>query len=366
MKKHLLFVFGTRPEVIKLAPLISVLRKNGKLSIEICNTEQQKELSNQAMNYFGIKPDISLDVMTANQTLTNLQAKLMKNLQIVFDRKHYDGVVIQGDTMTVLAAALVSFYNKVPVFHVEAGLRTQDLYSPFPEECIRRLVSRIAELHFAPTEMEKEVLLSEGISEKKVYVTGNTSIDAVKALVGDYVYQNKKHNKQILVTVHRRENQGKKLLNIISAVKALAQEFPDFNFVLPVHPNPNVKNIIESSLSCETNIDLCPPLDYPELITRMAHSSMIMTDSGGIQEEATLFGIPIIVLRDSTERMEGVYSGHSYLVGTEQEKIISMVSYFLRGGKQRISKLYPYGNGTASVMISQVIEDYLTNNVTTV
>jgi len=361
MKKNILFVFGTRPEVIKLAPLISVMKKRDKLSVEICNTEQQKELSNQAMSYFGIKPDISLDVMTVNQTLTNLQTKLMKNLQTVFDRKHYDGVVVQGDTMTVLAATLVAFYNKVPVFHVEAGLRTQDLYSPFPEECIRRLVSKIAKLHFAPTETEKKILLSEGICENSVYVTGNTSIDAVKTIVENYDWQDKKRNKQILVTVHRRENQGEKLLKIVSAVKALAQEFPDFHFVLPVHPNPNVKSIIESNLSCQPNIDLCPPLDYPELIAKMSCSSMIMTDSGGIQEEATLFSIPIIVLRDSTERIEGIYSGHSYLVGTDKENIISKVSYFLRGGEQHITKLYPYGNGTASLRISRVIEDYLTN-----
>lgn len=356
----LLVVFGTRPEVIKLAPVISELKVSKSISIVVLNTEQQKELSNQALKYFGLSADIKLNAMTYNQTLTDLQCRLMQRLDTVFQNNHFDGCIVQGDTMTVLAASLVSFYHKVPVFHVEAGLRSNNLYSPYPEEAIRRIVSKIATLHFAPTQLAYDRLINEGTDPRKVTITGNTSIDAIKLLFEINKPKDQSKDKKILITVHRRENQGEKLESILDAVLELSQKLQDYSLVLPVHPNPNVKQKVIERLKNIDNVILTPPMDYPELIQTMSTSEMILTDSGGIQEEATLFNIPILVLRDTTERYEGVESGHAIVVGTDKQFIVSTAMKYLKGGERlKILSPYPYGDGKASKkIVSKLLSFY--------
>lgn len=361
--KNLLVSFGTRPEVIKLAPIVTELKTRDDLSVVVCNTEQQKELSRQAMSYFGLKSDICLDVMTYNQTLTSLQCRMMERLELIFNQNHYDGVLVQGDTMTVLATSLVAFYNKVPIFHIEAGLRTDNLYSPFPEEGIRRLVSRLAMLNFAPTKRAKQQLLNEGISSEKILVTGNTSIDAIKQYLqsscGHQADSGIRKNPKVLITVHRRENHGSNLQQIILAIKKLSEIFHFCQFIWPVHPNPNVRIPVERAFNSRSNVHLVDPMDYPKLVETMSSVALILTDSGGIQEEATLFNIPILVLRDTTERQEGVESGHAFLVGTDVEKIIETTSYFLNGGRLKLAEQFPYGDGTASIKIANEIAKFL-------
>ena len=368
--KNILVVLGTRPEVIKLAPVILELKKSENFNVEICNTEQQKELSNQTLSVFNLKADINLDVMQPNQTLADVQARILSSLSKVFLQKTYDAVIVQGDTMTVFCGALLAFYNKIPVFHVEAGLRSYDLYEPFPEEALRQMVTRISSIHFAPTNKAAEALLKEGIDKNNIYMTGNTVVDAlltlpeeVKKRAKDYLEKlNVKFNdKLVLVTVHRRENHGKRLDEIIDSLLFLSKKYKEHQFVIPVHPNPNVKNKLYHCLGNKKNILLLPPVSYPELISLMSSSKLILTDSGGIQEEAPTFGVPVLVLRYETERTEGVDAGFAKLIGAEAEKIISSASYFLEQDKSSIlmnSKNNPYGIGNAAVKIRKIIENY--------
>lgn len=368
--KNILVVLGTRPEVIKLAPVILELKKSENFNVEICNTEQQKELSNQTLSVFNLKADINLDVMQPNQTLADVQARILSSLSKVFLQKTYDAVIVQGDTMTVFCGALLAFYNKIPVFHVEAGLRSYDLYEPFPEEALRQMVTRISSIHFAPTNKAVDALLKEGIDKNNIYMTGNTVVDAlltlpeeVKRRAKDYLEKlNVKFNdKLVLVTVHRRENHGKRLDEIINSLLFLSKKYKEHQFVIPVHPNPNVKNKLYHCLGNKKNILLLPPVSYPELISLMSSSKLILTDSGGIQEEAPTFGVPVLVLRYETERTEGVDAGFAKLIGAEAEKIISSASYFLEQDKSSIlmnSKNNPYGIGNAAVKIRKIIENY--------
>ena len=368
--KNILVILGTRPEVIKLAPVILELKKSENFNVEICNTEQQKELSNQTLSVFNLKADINLDVMQPNQTLADVQARILSSLSKVFLQKTYDAVIVQGDTMTVFCGALLAFYNKIPVFHVEAGLRSYDLYEPFPEEALRQMVTRISSIHFAPTNKAVDALLKEGIDKNNIYMTGNTVVDAlltlpeeVKKRAKDYLEKlNVKFNdKLVLVTVHRRENHGKRLDEIINSLLFLSKKYKEHQFVIPVHPNPNVKNKLYHCLGNKKNILLLPPVSYPELISLMSSSKLILTDSGGIQEEAPTFGVPVLVLRYETERTEGVDAGFAKLIGAEAEKIISSASYFLEQDKSSIlmnSKNNPYGIGNAAVKIRKIIENY--------
>lgn len=368
--KNILVILGTRPEVIKLAPVILELKKSENFNVEICNTEQQKELSNQTLSVFNLKADINLDVMQPNQTLADVQARILSSLSKVFLQKTYDAVIVQGDTMTVFCGALLAFYNKIPVFHVEAGLRSYDLYEPFPEEALRQMVTRISSTHFAPTNKAVDALLKEGIDKNNIYMTGNTVVDAlltlpeeVKKRAKDYLEKlNVKFNdKLVLVTVHRRENHGKRLDEIINSLLFLSKKYKEHQFVIPVHPNPNVKNKLYHCLGNKKNILLLPPVSYPELISLMSSSKLILTDSGGIQEEAPTFGVPVLVLRYETERTEGVDAGFAKLIGAEAEKIISSASYFLEQDKSSIlmnSKNNPYGIGNAAVKIRKIIENY--------
>lgn len=369
-KKNILFVFGTRPEVIKLAPVILELRKYpDKYRVIICNTEQQKELSNQTLAYFGLQADINLDCMRENQTLVEVQSRILTSLDKVFIDNKIDATIVQGDTMTVLCGALTSFYRKIPVFHVEAGLRSYDIYEPFPEEVMRQMTSRVAQLHFAPTEKNKKALLQEDITESKIHVTGNTVIDALFCLSNRTMEQAKEFfasqdipvdDKLVLVTAHRRENHGERIDRILDALEYIVKTFEDHHFVIPVHPNPNVKCKIYSRLGQYENVYLLKPLDYPYLVYLMKNAKLILTDSGGIQEEAPSFGCPTLVMRYETERQEGIDAGVSVLVGADYDKIVSYSSEILSKLKQetRLKAQNPYGNGDSAQTIERLICEY--------
>ena len=365
--KNIIFVFGTRPEIIKLAPVILELRKYpNDYNVIICNTEQQKELSNQTLAYFGLKADINLDCMRENQSLAGVQSKILTSLEEVYNSNKIDATIVQGDTMTVLCGALVSFYHKIPVYHVEAGLRSYDIFEPFPEEVMRQMTSRVADLHFAPTEVNKKALLKEDISEDKIHVVGNTVIDALFCLSDDVIEQSRQffveknvdvNDKLVLITAHRRENHGERIDRIIDAIETLAHKFSNHTFVIPVHPNPNVKNKIHSRLDKFENINLLTPLDYPYLVYLMKHAKLILTDSGGIQEEAPSFSCPTLVMRYETERTEGIEAGVSTLVGADYDKIVDLSSEILSKplSDTRLKAKNPYGDGHASQRIENII-----------
>lgn len=369
--KNILFVFGTRPEVIKLAPVILEMKKHtNEYRVIICNTEQQKELSNQTLSYFGLKADINLDVMKENQSLSGVQARILNKLQEVYDSQKIDATVVQGDTITVLTGALVSFYNKIPVFHIEAGLRSYDLFEPFPEEAMRQMTSRITDLHFAPTDVNKNALLKEAIAEKKIQVVGNTVIDALFCLSDETINEAKEffisknipiNDNLVLITAHRRENHGERIDKIIDAIKFLAEKYNEHTFVIPVHPNPNVKDKIHSRLGNIANIHLLTPLDYPLLVYLMKNAKLILTDSGGIQEEAPSFGCLTLVMRYETERTEGIDAGVSILVGADYDKILTESEKILSKPKAEtrfdITK-NPYGDGKSSEKILKIINNF--------
>lgn len=363
--KKILFIFGTRPEVIKLAPVIKAFASDKNIRSVLCNTGQQRELTEQTLSYFNLKADFSLDVMETNQTLTSVEAKMLIKLQKIIDDHHYDAVIAQGDTMTVFCAAQVAFYNKIPFFHIEAGLRSYDLGHPFPEEMIRQCVSRIADLHFAPTQRSQEALLKENIPQQKIHVTGNTIVDTLQMLSTDEKFWDKripKNKELVLITVHRRENHGEKLNPIMEAIKILAQKYTNTYFVIPVHPNPNVKSNIHQTLKDIPNILLLEPLDYLTLVQIMKKAKLILTDSGGIQEEAPTFGCPVLVLRKTTERMEGVTAGFSKLLGTDTHLIVKEASAILDKSFQETRlnhRQNPYGDGQASQRIYDIIKKYL-------
>ncbi len=368
--KNIAFVFGTRPEIIKLAPVILELKKYQDFyNVIVINTEQQKELSNQTLTYFGLKADYNLDCMRENQSLSSVQARILTSLDKVYSENKIDATIVQGDTMTVLCGALTSFYHKSPVFHVEAGLRSYDIFEPFPEEVMRQMTSRVADLHFAPTGVNKEALLKENIDENKIHVVGNTVIDALFCLSDDVIEQSRKFyeekgipidNKLVLITAHRRENHGERIDRIIDAISHLAKKYNDHTFVIPVHPNPNVHNKIHSRLGKFNNIHLLTPLDYPYLVYLMKNAKLILTDSGGIQEEAPSFACPTLVMRYETERKEGIEAGVSMLVGADYDKIVFESEKILSSTKEatRLKAQNPYGDGTSSKQIEKIIRKY--------
>ncbi len=373
--KTIAFILGTRPEIIKLAPVILELRKYNKdYNVIICNTEQQKELSNQTLSYFGLNADYNLDCMRENQSLSSVQARILTSLDKVYCENNIDATIVQGDTMTVLCGALTSFYHKIPVFHVEAGLRSYDIYEPFPEEVMRQMTSRVADLHFAPTVVNKDALLKEGISKDKIHVVGNTVIDALTCLSDDVIEESRKFyvqnninidDKLVLITAHRRENHGERIDRIISAIEYLAEKYQDHSFVIPVHPNPNVHDKIHTRLGKFLNIHLLKPLEYPNLVYLMKNAKLILTDSGGIQEEAPTFACPTLVMRYETERKEGVEAGVSMLVGADYKKIIHESENILSSNKEqtRLKAQNPYGDGKSSERIERIIREYFNKKV---
>ena len=307
--------------------------------------------------------------MRENQSLSSVQARILTSLDKVFNENEIDATIVQGDTMTVLCGALTSFYHKKPVFHVEAGLRSYDIYEPFPEEVMRQMTSRVADLHFAPTGVNKVALMKEGISLDKIFVVGNTVIDALFCLSDEVVENSKQffkdknipiNDKLVLITAHRRENHGERIDRIIDAITYLVKKYTDHTFVIPVHPNPNVRDKIYNRLGNFSNIHLLPPLDYPYLVYLMKNAKLILTDSGGIQEEAPTFACPTLVMRYETERKEGIEAGVSMLVGADYDKILAESEKVLSSTKEltRLEAKNPYGDGTASAQIENIIRNY--------
>ena len=367
--KKVLFLFGTRPEAIKMAPLIKTFSEDSGFEVKVGVTAQHREMLDQVLNFFEIKVDYDLNVMTPNQTLHQLTADLISRItNEILLKEHFDYVFVQGDTTTVLASALAAFYQKIKIIHIEAGLRSHDMSSPFPEEMNRVLTSRLANFHFCPTENSKENLLNENISEN-VFVVGNTVIDALisglekvknsseEQLLEKYSFIDFT-KKIILVTCHRRENFGKPFEEICDALLEIANQFKEeVQIVYPVHLNPNVKEVAYAKLIAE-NIKLIAPLDYPELIWMMSKSNIILTDSGGIQEEAPSLGKPVLVMREVTERTEVVTAGTEILVGSNKEKIVLETTKLLENFEyyNSISKATnPYGDGTTSEKIKQIL-----------
>ncbi len=345
---------GTRPEFIKIVPVILELRRRG-MPVHFLYTGQHRDLCRSLFDFFAVHPDTDLDIMKEKQSLSHITSSILTQLDPIVEREVPDIVIVHGDTSTTFASALAAFYHKIPVAHVEAGLRSHDRYSPFPEEMNRVLTDRLATYHFAPTPLNRDNLIREGISSKGVFVTGNTVIDTVK-MVAARVLPSKK--KQVLVTAHRRENFGAPMEQICRAVAELAHLFPDRVFLYPVHPNPNARKTAHALLTDIANVKLVEPLDYIAFITEMASSEIVLTDSGGIQEEAPAFGVPVVVMRRETERTEGVEAGTLLLAGTEQAAIVASAKRLLTDTDYYISfatAKNPYGDGHAAERIADVL-----------
>ena len=361
----ILSVFGTRPEAVKMAPIVKLLAQTAGVESRVCVTAQHRQMLDQVLSLFEIKPDYDLDLMRNNQSLAQLSAAIFTNLDPVFEDFKPDWVLAQGDTTTVAITSLLAYYRRIKFGHVEAGLRTHDKWQPFPEEINRRVAGVIADLHFAPTDWSKKNLLNEGISKEIIKVTGNTVIDALQFVstqpepqeITQLVTAKLKTNKLILVTAHRRENFGEPMENICRALLELAK-LGNVEIVYPVHLNPNVQEPVNRLLKDAEHITLLPPLDYLPLVHLMKHATLILTDSGGIQEEAPAFGIPTLVLRDVTERPEGVEAGTLKLVGTETRSIVREAKRLLEdtSAYAEMSKaVNPYGDGCAAEKIIQAL-----------
>jgi UDP-N-acetylglucosamine 2-epimerase (non-hydrolysing) len=366
-----LIIFGTRPEAIKMSPLIKMFSKQNSFDTRICVTGQHREMLDQVLDFFEITPDFDLNLMKPNQSLYSLTADIILGLKPILDEFKPDFVYVHGDTTTTLAGSLAAFYSGSKVCHVEAGLRTNDKSSPFPEEMNRQLTTRIAEYHFAPTISSKNNLLAENISEDKILITGNTVIDAllesskkvdkIKNIQIEYLKTIVDGSKKlILVTGHRRENHGQGFLNICEALKEIAINNGDVQIIYPVHMNPNVKEPVHRTLANIGSIHLIDPLSYPAFVWLMNHSYLIITDSGGVQEEAPSLGKPVLVMRDTTERPEAVQAGTVILVGTDKTKIVQECQKLLNDTEnyQKMSSLHnPYGDGNASERIVNFIKE---------
>lgn len=366
-----LIIFGTRPEAIKMAPLVHAFKNSlDVFDTKVCVTAQHREMLDQVLDFFGVVPDFDLNLMKPNQNLYTLTADIITDLKVVLEDFKPDYIYVHGDTTTTMAASIAGFYSGAKVCHVEAGLRTHHKRSPFPEEINRQVTGRIADYHFAPTEESKQNLLAENIQDKDIEITGNTVIDAllfsserVDQLQNDeidYLKSIVDHNRKlILVTGHRRENHGQGFINICEALKEIANANPDVQIIYPVHLNPNVKGPVYEILSNVDNIKLINPLAYPAFVWLMTQSYMIITDSGGVQEEAPSLGKPVLVMRDTTERPEAVKAGTVILVGTDKNRIIAEAQSLLSDVEryQNMSALHnPYGDGYACERIVNFIK----------
>ncbi|MFQ9248122.1 MAG: non-hydrolyzing UDP-N-acetylglucosamine 2-epimerase [Clostridium paraputrificum] len=369
MKKKIITIFGTRPEAIKMAPLVKELEKREEIESKVCVTAQHREMLDQVLEYFEIKPDFDLNIMKSKQSLTGITNRVLEGLEEVFIKEKPDMILVHGDTTTTFAGALAAFYQQIKVGHVEAGLRTFDKYFPFPEEMNRKLTGALADLHFAPTKGSKNNLLREGISENDIYITGNTVIDAMLHTVKeDYKFENEELNKidyvnkkVIMITAHRRENWGEGVENICTALNKIVEDNNDVELVYLVHLNPVVKDVVHERLGGNDRIHLLPPLDTKETHNLMNKCFMVMTDSGGLQEEAPHLGKPVLVLRDVTERPEAVAYGTVKLVGTDIDKIVSEANELIqiKEAYEKMSKsVNPYGDGKASERIADAILRY--------
>lgn len=360
--KKIMLVFGTRPEAIKMCPLVAELKKEPSIQTVVCLTGQHKEMLIQIMEAFHIRADYDLNIMKPQQTLCNIAKEILGSFEEVLAREGPDLILVHGDTSTSFIASLAGFYAGIPVGHVEAGLRTYNLKSPYPEEFNRQAVDLVAELYFAPTNIARDNLLKEGKKANKIFVTGNTVIDALKTTITkDYVNEHiewAKGSKLILFTAHRRENLGQPMRNMFQALKRIVQNFPNVKVIYPIHKNPAVREIAKEILTGIERIRMIEPLDVIDFHNFMARSYLILTDSGGIQEEAPFLGKPVLVMRDTTERPEGVETGTLKLVGTQEETIYQETERLLSDEQeyQRMSKAAnPYGDGHASERIVQII-----------
>lgn len=367
-KIKVMTVFGTRPEAIKMAPLVKELKSRKEIECIVCVTAQHRQMLDQVLNTFEITPDYDLNIMQQGQTLSDITSKALKGLEEVIKEVQPDIVLVHGDTTTTFAGALASYYCQVDVGHVEAGLRTWNKYSPFPEEMNRQMVGVIADMHFAPTENSKNSLLKEGKKEENIYVTGNTAIDALATTVNksytNDIFSWVGNDRLILITAHRRENLGEPMRGMFKAIKRILDEFDDVKAVYPVHLNPKVRSVANEVLGDDEKIKLIDPLEVVDFHNFLAKSYLILTDSGGIQEEAPSLGKPVLVLRDTTERPEGIDAGTLKLAGTDEETIYKMTKELLENKEEymKMSKASnPYGDGKASKRIADAIIERYSN-----
>lgn len=368
MKKiKVMTVFGTRPEAIKMAPLVKELDSRDEIESIVCVTAQHRQMLDQVLDTFDIKPDYDLNIMKPGQNLIDVTTRALQSLNDVISKVKPDIVLVHGDTTTTLSGSLAAFYNQVAIGHVEAGLRTYDKYSPFPEEINRQITGIIADMHFSPTEVSKQNLINEGKKEDSIYVTGNTAIDALKTTVKkDYthpIFEKIGSDRLILLTAHRRENLGNPMKNMFRAIKRIVNEFDDVQVIYPVHLNPLVREAADEVLGNDEKIHLIDPLEVLDFHNFLAKSYIIMTDSGGIQEESPSLGKPVLVLRDTTERPEGVAAGTLKLAGTDEDNIYNLTKELLINEEEynRMSKTAnPYGDGMASkYIVDAIIEKFL-------
>ena len=358
-------IFGTRPEAIKMAPLVLELNNRSEFESIVTVTAQHREMLDQVLNIFNITPDYDLNIMKQKQTLAQITTRTLEGLDKVMKEAQPDIVLVHGDTSTTFTASLAAYYNQIAIGHVEAGLRTWDKYSPYPEEMNRQLTGVMADLHFSPTEKAKQNLLNENKLEESIYITGNTAIDALKTTVDNTysnpIIDNLGNKRLVLMTAHRRENLGNNMNQMFRAIKRLVEKHNDIKVIYPVHLNPFVQQTANEILGADERIKLIKPLDVVDFHNFAAHAHLILTDSGGIQEEAPSLGVPVLVLRDTTERPEGIEAGTLKLVGTDEDNIFNMANELLSNddAHRKMAKASnPYGDGEASRRIADAIVNY--------
>lgn len=361
--KKIMVVFGTRPEAIKMCPLVKELKNRRNIETIVCVTGQHRQMLDQVLDTFEITPEYDLSIMKSNQTLFDVTINILDKMKKVLDEEKPDVVLVHGDTSTTFVTSLACFYLQIPVGHVEAGLRTHNIYSPFPEEFNRQAVGLVAKYHFAPTEQSRNNLIKEGKKETSIYVTGNTVIDALKTTVQkNYTHEHiewASGSRLIMITAHRRENLGEPMRNMFRAIKRIVNETPDIKVIYPIHMNPAVREAADEILGDDDRIRIIEPLEVLDFHNFMAKSYLILTDSGGVQEEAPSLGKPVLVMRDTTERPEGIEAGTLKLVGTDEEVIYSSFKELLIDKElyQRMSKASnPYGDGESCKVIADILE----------
>lgn len=361
--KKIMLVFGTRPEAIKMCPLVKELKNRSKMNTVVCVTGQHRQMLHQVLQVFQIIPDYDLDIMQENQTLFDVTTHILKQIKEVLKQEKPDIVLVHGDTTTTFATALACFYEKIQIGHVEAGLRTYDIDSPYPEEFNRQAVSIVSAYHFAPTEQARKNLIREGKNPDTIYVTGNTAIDALKTTIKDnYTHEClewAKGSRLILITAHRRENLGDPMRRMFRAIRRVVREYPDIKVIYPIHMNPMVREEANDILGGNERIRIIEPLDVLDFHNFLSRSYLVLTDSGGIQEEAPALGKPVFVMRDTTERPEGITAGTLKLVGTKEETIYQSIQLLLDDKKEykKMSRASnPYGDGLASIKIADILE----------
>ncbi|MGN6594305.1 non-hydrolyzing UDP-N-acetylglucosamine 2-epimerase [Sphingopyxis terrae] len=366
---RIFIVFGTRPEAIKMFPVVHALRAQTAVDTRVCVTAQHREMLDQVLDISRITPDFDLDVMTPNQSLDALLARLVTGLGEIFDREKPDRILVHGDTLTTMAATLAAYFRKIPVGHVEAGLRSGDIYHPWPEEVNRKVAGAVADLHFAPTETAAAALRAENVPAERIHVTGNTVIDALLATKAridespslaaglDPLVERFAGRRIVAVTSHRRENFGDGMRAIAEAIAAIAAR-PDVAVIFPVHPNPQVRSAMEPLLAALSNVALIDPLDYPHFVRLLAEADLVLTDSGGVQEEAPSLGKPVLVMRETTERPEGITAGTAKLVGTDKDRIVTEIFSLLDDSEaySAMARAHnPFGDGLAAQRIAEIV-----------